>query len=319
LVGRCRRTAIDSICRRHEEELKVARRALQETDAAIKAIRRWFQEKLAAMKHRFAREKHQIEERAAAEVKRLRDLNRAHRESIAFDRLPQLTAAEYEEIRSFPPTELPLIRFLSMQLYELMDDLRRSAAKSDRERSDEIQKLQLRLTAANTDLVAERELRLSLEAKLDERIPPKPDFPDLSSRVLELESQTADLRAAHRRALTKLAMLASRVKELTVANRELAAEIEALRRRLVESSREIAELRTQIEAVGKPQRVLVTMLGERHREVEELRGKVAALDELAAELTRKSNACGMNSSKRFDQYGEPVANPEPFVIPRRSA
>jgi chromosome segregation ATPase len=113
-------------------------------------------------------------------------------------------------------------------------------------------------------------------------------------------------------------LLARKVKELTAANGELAAEIEALRRGLVQSSRELAELRTQIGAVGKPQSVFIDMLGESYREVEQLRGKVAALEELITELTRKRDDSDLNFSARFDLNERPATNPEPFVIARRS-
>ena len=242
---------IDSIRQQHREQLDALHQKLRETDSAINFIKQKFEEKVNAMNQRFAEEKQAIQRAADAEVKRLKDLNRAHRQNLAFDRLPELTPEEYESISSRPATDITLTQFLAAQLYEFKNKHTKGLSRAEKERDTLAaanQKLQTQLNNANAELVTERELRISLESRLaasTKRLPPKAatmDAPDMSEKLRKIEDERAELRGAYQVALSRL----NEANEAKTGAQRKGSELEA---ELTQAKAEITSLRAQLQAM----------------------------------------------------------------------
>jgi TolA-binding protein len=89
---------IDSIRQPHRRQMDALHEKLRQMETSIQSIRQRFKEKIDAMNQRFLEERNEIRATADAEIERIKDLNRAHRQNLAFSRLPQITPEEYESL-----------------------------------------------------------------------------------------------------------------------------------------------------------------------------------------------------------------------------
>lgn len=264
---------IDSIRQQHRQQLDALHDKLRETDNAINLIKQKFEEKINSMNTKFLEEKAQIESKYEAEIKRLKDLNRSHRQNLAFKKLPELTIAEYESLSTKPQTDLTLPQFLSVQLYEYNRDSKDKFAQmntSNSELASTNERLQSQLNNAKTELLSERELRISLESRLaatSKKIPPKPEKyepPDLHEKLLQAENDRAELRGAYQVALARLNESNDQRMSLTSANKEL-------EQKLLHMKTENTSLTAQIKALHTLTTRQEAMLSQQYSDIAELK------------------------------------------------
>lgn len=264
---------IDSIRQQHREQLDALHDKLRETDSAINIIKQKFEEKIKSMNDKFLEEKNEMEAKHAAEIKRLKDLNRSHRQKLVFSKLPELTIAEYESLSTKPQTELTLPQFLAVQLYEYNRDTKDKFAKvnsSNSELAQANERLQSQLNNVTTELVNEREQRVSLESRLAstaKKIAPKPERyepPDLHEKLLQAENERAELRGAYQVALARLNESNDIRATLQSANKELEAKILQLKT-------EKTSLESQNKALHTLSERQEAMLSQQYADISELK------------------------------------------------
>ncbi|OHT07614.1 hypothetical protein TRFO_24194 [Tritrichomonas foetus] len=264
---------IDSIRQQHREQLDALHEKLRETDNAINFIKKKFEEKISSMNEKFMEEKAEIEAKASAEVKRLKDLNRSHRQNLVFSKLPELTISEYESLSTKPPTDLTLPQFLSVQLYEYNREAKTKFAKlcsSHSEASSTIEKLQSQLNNATAELLTEREMRISLESRLastTKKIAPKPEkkeSPKIHEKLIQVENERAELRGAYQVALARLNEANDQKASAQASNKEL-------EQKLLHMKTENSSLNAQIKALHTLSERQEAMLSQQYNDIAELK------------------------------------------------
>ena len=264
---------IDSIRQQHREQLDALHEKLRETDKAINFIKQKFEEKINTMNKNFIDEKAEIEAKAQAEIKRLKDLNRAHRQNLVFSKLPQLSIAEYEELSLQPITDLTLPQFLQVQLYEYNRDSRKRMTDLDSSNSkmtNENDKLITQLKNLKAELLTERELRMSLESRLassSKKIAPKMDVqdtPKLHEKLMQLENERAELRSAYQVALSRLNEANEQKNTFQALNKELD-------QKLLQMKTENTSLNAQIKALHTLSERQEAILSQQYNDITELK------------------------------------------------
>jgi progesterone-induced-blocking factor 1 len=169
---------------------------------------------------------------------------------------------------------------------------------------------------------------------------------DRLENELDLAIETIDLNSiggiavpsdANRR-IKQSVMLARRVMQLQQANNQLTAECEALKQQLTNSSTENQEMKARLDASGQPQQVFVALLNEKQHEINGLKSKLAALQEMNRELVQEKESLRrdvktvarqnteITEARRFagcflcqdaDAPTHEPVDPEPFIITRK--
>jgi progesterone-induced-blocking factor 1 len=264
---------IDAIRQQHHQQLDALHEKLRQTESSIQMIKQRFEEKLSAMNQRHLQEKNEMKAETDAEIKRLKDLNRAHRQNLAFSRLPQLTPEEYESLTSRPITDLSLPQFLAVQLHELRISQTRTSADANAERSAlsaEAQKLRAQLESASAELLTERELRLSLESRLagtTRRIGPRASpaaTPEESAKLRKCENELAELKAAYQVALSRLNEAQERRDSAVRKGKDYQGD-------LSQAKAEISSLRAQLQAITTLAERQEGILQQQYTEITELK------------------------------------------------
>lgn len=264
---------IDSIRQQHREKLNELHEKLRETDNAINFLKKKFDEKINSMNQKFMEEKAQIEANSANEIKRLKDLNRSHRQNLMFNKLPELTIAEYESLSTKATTELTLPQFLAVQLYEYNRDSKTKFAQMDSSNAELVaqrDKLQAQLNNAKAELISERELRISLESKLAstaKKLPPKAEKyepPGIHNQLIQVENERAELRGAYQVALGRLNEANDQVSALKSTNKEL-------EQKILHMNTENSALNAQIKALHTLSERQEAMLSQQYNDIAELK------------------------------------------------
>lgn len=264
---------IDSIRQQHREKLNELHEKLRETDNAINFLKKKFEEKINSMNQKFMEEKAQIEANSANEIKRLKDLNRSHRQNLMFNKLPELTIAEYESLSTKATTELTLPQFLAVQLYEYNRDSKTKFAQMDSSNAELVaqrDKLQAQLNNAKAELISERELRISLESKLAstaKKLPPKAEKyepPGIHNQLIQVENERAELRGAYQVALGRLNEANDQVSALKSTNKEL-------EQKILHMNTENSALNAQIKALHTLSERQEAMLSQQYNDIAELK------------------------------------------------
>jgi septal ring factor EnvC (AmiA/AmiB activator) len=118
----------------------------------------------------------------------------------------------------------------------------------------------------------------------------------------------------------------------------LTAEIEGLKQQLANANAERDEMKSQLDASGQPQQMFVAMLSEKQQEINGLRSKISALQEMNHELVRDKESLQKDvttfarkntevaEARRFagcflcqdtDAPTRESVDPEPLIITRR--
>lgn len=221
----------------------------------------------------YLKEKHETEKYYMNEINRLRSLIEVHREDLAFDKLPNLTIEQFNELNTAPQSNVTLVQFLAMQLYELkhteslkyknISDLYAELILSH----DKIKK---ELEVTSQKLKAETELRKTLENSITKLTVPIeiPKIPEPGTDIYEkydnAQKELKDMTSAYQAALSRGDMLLER---LNANNSQM--EENALKYK--NAQKEIASLKYQLSIANNENAEQQKLIEKRENELQELK------------------------------------------------
>lgn len=291
---------IDAIRQKHHEQMNALHAKLRETDSSIAFIKQKFNEKLALLSQKSEEDKENIRREAQSQIEQIKQLNKARREGLAFSKLPQLTQEEFNQLSSQAPSTVTLPQFLAMQLFEYNQNVQNQSDKANGEIKrfmKENENLRSQVNQLNAELSNEKELRLSLEARLSSvsnrrsNIPSPVQCLDQTDKIQKIESEKAELRNAYQISLAHL----NEVTEQRDAAIKHSNDIEA---DLSKAQDEIVSLQSQLKAVQTLADRQEAILTQQYTDIAELK---RTRDEFF-------NRCIQSSEMRKNEIGALLQN-----------
>ena len=205
---------IDAMRLKYNRTISQLTDKLVQTNADIAQIKQQYKEKIDEMRNKSNQAQSDQETQLRNEIDKLKAQNRARRDNLTFSRLPEIDDEEYSKLKSEKQSNLSIPQFVAIQLFEHDMEFKDKIAAAQKLRDEalkKMEKLHSKLESESTNLVSERELRISLEQKLasltvkglsTKQIPPEASTYN-EQKVRKLEEENNELRNSCQVALNR--------------------------------------------------------------------------------------------------------------------